>query len=317
MAARWHTRQLVGLLAGLRFQRQAERLEAEGESPAQTAKRRVLRARRIALGLLVRLADIQKVFTALKRVNRRLLLLTAALLRARTGEAVVDAPYAGPVRLAAVTALEPEKIGNAYARRETEEADEKARLPHFPDEDEPGPAGSGRAPYVTEWEALLVAALGPGEGQEALGRLADVLWAQVRQLAAGGSRGGYEATRGAAEGQASGRGGAAAGAGPGRGGSDARRRRHARGGGTSAETGGGSAGPGFGAEIRHEGRVGVDEARASRGTTGGGRGGRGSRNWNWMKVGRMGFEGAPHRTVRAAKKMPRSFTLFRMTAWEG
>jgi hypothetical protein len=183
LAARWHTRQLVGLLAGMAWRGRKEMLPEAGESPVQNVRRRALRARRIATGLLVRLAEIQKVFTALKRVNRRLLLLTAALMQERMGEAVVTVPYAGPARVAAVACLPAEEMGNAFARRENGPCESKTQRRNLPDEDEPGPAGDGRALLVTEWEALLAAAFGPGEGQEALARLADVLWAQVDQLA--------------------------------------------------------------------------------------------------------------------------------------
>ena len=185
LAARWHTSQLVGLLSGLAPGNPAANREEDGETASHQTRRRALRARRIALGLLVRLGEIQKVFKALKRVNRRLLILTAALLRARTGDPVVSTPGAGPVRMAAVTALPPEKIGNAYAHRDKEKAEKQRRLPHLRDEDEPGPAGSGEAPRLRDWEARLVAALEPAteEELEALERLSEVLWVQISQLA--------------------------------------------------------------------------------------------------------------------------------------
>ena len=183
LAARWHTRQLVGLLSGMARRGRSEMLPDAHESPAQNARRRSLRARRIAMALLVRLAGIQKAFAALKRVNRRLLLLTAALMRERLGEPLVDAPYAGAARAAAVADLPPEKIGNAFARRARKKTDKTARLPRLPDEDEPGPAGDGRPPHLIQWEALLVAAFGPGAGQAGLEGAACVLWAHVEQLA--------------------------------------------------------------------------------------------------------------------------------------
>jgi len=184
LAARWHTRQLVGLLAGMARRRRTEMLPGPRESAARNAKRRALRARRIAMELLVRLAGIRKAFAALRRVNRRLLLLTAALMRERLGEPLVDAPYAGAARTAAVAELPAEEIGNAFARRGRKKTTGKTpRLPHLPDEDEPGPAGDGQPPLVTQWEALLAAAFGPGAGQAALEGAACVLRVHAQQLA--------------------------------------------------------------------------------------------------------------------------------------
>jgi hypothetical protein len=183
LAARWHTRNLAGWLAGMTQLGKLESLlgEHEGEKPAPAARRRAMRARRIATGLLARMAEIQTLFRALKRLNRRLLLLAVALTRARTGETVIDAPHAGPVRVAAAGNLDPERIGNPLARRRTENRGE--RRPGRREEDEPGPAGTGRALHTPEWEAMLVASLEAGAGnQEPLERLACVIWEQLTEL---------------------------------------------------------------------------------------------------------------------------------------
>jgi hypothetical protein len=84
-----------------------------------------------------------------------------------------------------VTRLPVEEIGNAYARRMPGDREKRPRLPHLPDEDEPGPAGTGRALHLPEWDSLLTAAFRPEEQteREALAQVADLVWVQMNQLA--------------------------------------------------------------------------------------------------------------------------------------